>query len=100
MGYIGINAFFQKPGKVKEMRCKACNSVCKVTRNRYGPTSTASAMLKKSFYHDYFDCPNSGKDWHEKAVELWRAMNDTPSESIASLIKGDLEKTLGRADLD
>jgi hypothetical protein len=44
--------------------------------------------------HDSFRCPNIGKDWHDKAVKLVMAINDTPSKSIAAIMNKDLEDVL------
>jgi hypothetical protein len=43
---------------------------------------------------DVFTCPHAGKAWHEKAVELAVAIDETPSKRLAALMKQDLEDLL------
>ncbi len=67
----GYDAFYGEPGKVEEMRCRICNTVCSVERNVLGPTVFASAMAGQHSYHDQFIYPNTGKRRHDEALKLF-----------------------------
>lgn len=90
--YKGIDSFDYKPGEVNVMWCQACGAVCEVDRNVMGPTGYAEAMGRRGHLHDYFYCPNSGRPWHDQAVELLEALEETPSNSLKQLIRKDLEE--------
>ena len=84
---IGYDSFFEKPGEVQERFCQVCGAKCDVLRDQLGPTSWAGAMAGKSTPHDHFFCPNSDEEWHEQAIELVQAIEETPSKRIAELMK-------------
>jgi hypothetical protein len=90
----GYDFFFRDPGTVDEICCRVCGAKCRVERNAYGPTGWAAAMAKHSCYHDKFTCPHGGEEWHEKALKLVEAINETPSRTIARLMKLDLKRIL------
>lgn len=94
MLHKGIDSFDYNPGEVKEMRCIACGSLCEVDRNVTGPTGFAEAMGKKGHLHDHFYCPNADQDWHDLAVRLVKAMEETPSKRLRSLMQEDLKDLL------
>ena len=79
MGTKGYDIFFTDPDTVEEMRCKVCGTLCKVERNVTGPTGWVEAMGKRGHWRDEFVCPNSGKPWHEKALELAMQIDEFPA---------------------
>lgn len=92
---MGIDSFCPDPGEKESMSCLACGEECRVERNVNGARSWAGAMGGSSVKHDSFRCPHIGKAWHDKIVELFRAIEDTPSKRIASLIVMDINDILG-----
>lgn len=86
----GYDTFYETPGEVEARTCKVCNTPCEVMRNQFGPTGWAEAMGKRGHLHDYFRCPHADKDWHEKALEILLAIENTPSKRLAALMQQDL----------
>ena len=89
---LGYEVFYAKPGSVDEEFCTICGSKCEVTRNAYGPSSYAGAMARRFDLHDVFVCPHAGKEWHEQAVRLALAIEETPSKRVAELMRQDLRE--------
>jgi hypothetical protein len=94
IAYKGYDVFYTEPSVSDEIECKACGATCGVKRRITGPTGHLSAMSDNHTLHDSFHCPNIGKDWHDKAVKLVMAIEDTPSKSIATIMNKDLQDTL------
>ncbi len=90
----GYDSFFEAPGTIESHICHVCGTTCDVERNKYAPTNHIAALAKKSTYHDYFFCPYRGEAWHEKAMELVKAIEETPSSRVAELMKLDLQDLL------
>lgn len=86
----GYDVFFESPGTVNRRTCQVCGTECLVERNRVGPTSWAAAIGKSEILHDYFYCPHTRKDWHEQALALVEAIENTPSKRVAALMQQDL----------
>ena len=51
-------------------------------------------MANKFTYHDEFVCPHTDEPWHEKALQLAIAIDDTPSKRLADLMRADLQDIL------
>ena len=100
IAYKGYDVFFTLPNTADHKLCKVCNSECNVERNVLGPTGHLSAMTGNHTRHDSFRCSNIGKDWHDKAVKLVMAINDTPSKSIAAVMSKDLQGVLKQHSLN
>ena len=92
--WAGYELFTPDPGTVEEMHCRVCNSKCLVRRNMYGPTGFTMAMARRQRHHDLFYCPHAKQDWHEKAVKLFRAIEEMPSRRLAELMHKDLDDLL------
>ena len=90
------DVFFREPGTVDEIRCRVCGTKCNVKRNEYGPTCYASAVGGFSRLHDLFTCPHAEKRWHELALDLVETIDETPSRTLARLMKLDLKRILRR----
>jgi hypothetical protein len=90
----GYDVFFEIPGTVSTRSCQVCGVVCNVERNRVGPTGWATAVAKAEMIHDYFYCPHSGQSWHEQALALVQAIENTPSKRVAALMQQDLTELL------
>ncbi len=88
--YKGYDVFFEKPGDVEERFCRVCGTLCKVERNRVGPTGWVAAMAKKDSLHDYFYCRYKNEGWHAQALKLVQAIEETPSKRVAELMRLDL----------
>lgn len=86
--------FFEKPGEITEKTCLVCGSTCEVKRGQLGPTSWIGAVSHRAVLHDYFYCPHADQVWHQQALELVLAIENTPSKRLAELMKLDLEDLL------
>jgi hypothetical protein len=86
--------FYTKPGSSEDINCTVCGTKCSVERNVYGPSSWITAWGKKYSYHDIFTCPHTGKEWHEQALKLILAIEETPSKRVAELMEIDLRDLL------
>jgi hypothetical protein len=91
---LGYEIFYTTPGKVSEMRCRVCGSICDVERDVYGPSNFAQAVNKINDLYDVFTCPIANRDWHAKALNLVIAIEEMPSKRVADLMKQDLEDLL------
>ena len=85
----GYDYFIADPG-TEEKHCRVCGTKCEASRNVYGPTGFAAAMAQDVRLHDMFVCPHAGQVWHDQALRLVLAIEDTPSKRVASLMKQDL----------
>jgi len=47
-------------------------------------------MTRLETVHDYFYCPHKDQTWHNQALALVQAIEETPSKRIASLMQLDL----------
>ena len=47
-------------------------------------------MVKHEHLHDFFCCPHTNKEWHEQALKIVLAIEETPSKRIAALMQQDL----------
>jgi hypothetical protein len=90
----GYSYFVTDPGTEDKVECRVCGTVCDVRRDVYGPTSWATALASDLKDHDAFVCPHADEDWHDQALELVHAIEDTPSKRVAELMKLDLEDIL------
>lgn len=90
----GFDIFFAKPGTVSEKYCEVCGTLCAVRRDVVGPTSFASAMAQRHTLHDQFACPHGGQAWHERALRLAQAIEESPSPRVAAMMRQDLEDLL------
>ncbi len=95
----GYDNFYEKPGEVQEQTCQVCGSLCEVKREQMGPTGWVEAMAKRTHLHDYFHCPHSGKEWHERALKIVLAIEETPSKRVAALMQQDLVDLLTENDI-
>lgn len=94
MAQKGYDFFIAEPNSGEEKFCRVCNSRCKSTQNVFGPTGFISAMANKFTYHDEFVCPHTDEPWHEKALQLAIAIDETPSKRLADLMRADLQDIL------
>jgi hypothetical protein len=90
----GYDFFIMDPGVETEKSCRVCSTVCEPRRNVYGPTNVASAIATDFRFHDIFVCPHAGQPWHDRALRLVAAIDDTPSKRIAALMALDLDDIL------
>lgn len=68
--YGNDGRLFSEPGKIKTAKCGVCSAKMKVKRIQLGPTSFVGAIAGIKRVHDYFECPNAEKDWHELVYNL------------------------------
>ena len=81
-----LTLFIRRPGKFESIRCGACGSVCNVERGAMGPTCFADAVAKKSREHDRFECPHSGKAWHDRCLifhSAWKHIDEWELTEVA-----------------
>ena len=91
---VGYEIFYTKLNSVIEKYCEVCGTKCDANKNVYGPSSFVTAVGKKYDFHDVFVCPNAGEKWHEQALKLVLAIEETPSKRVAELMKMDLNDLL------
>lgn len=90
----GYDFFIADPGTEQTRYCRVCKTECDVKRNVYGPTSFVTAIAKNFRLHDMFVCPHADTTWHEQALRLVMAIEETPSKRVAQLMQQDLEDLL------
>lgn len=79
-----------KPGTVDAVYCGICGAKMNVRRNfRHG-------QFFRNNPCDLFTCPHLDCKWHKQAVLLKRMTADTPSASIAKLLKKELKAVLAK----
>ena len=94
MARTGFDFFISEPNSTDEKSCRVCGSKCRVTRNVFGPTGFASAVAKKFSAHDEAVCPHTDETWHDKALQLAVAIDETPSKRLEALMRADLDDLL------
>lgn len=94
MAKKGFDYFVGEANSGEERECLVCGAECRASRNVDGPTGFISAMSKRSTRHDRFVCPHTGEEWHQKALHLKIAIEESPSICIAAIIKSELEDLL------
>lgn len=80
---------------------KSCGWEMAIFHNEkvYGAASFAAAVGKKYDLHDVFVCPHAGREWHERALRLVLAIEETPSKRVAELMRLDLADLLAENGL-
>jgi hypothetical protein len=91
---LGYERFYVTPHTVEEMQCRVCGTKCHVKREVHGPHEFVTAATSVHDVWDVFTCPHRGKAWHDKAVDLAVAIDETPSKRVAALMRMDLEDLL------
>lgn len=91
---LGYERFYVTAQTVDAMRCRVCGTNCQVRREVHGPHDFVMTASRVHDVWDVFTCPHSGKVWHDKAVELAVAIDETPSKRVAALMREDLEDLL------
>lgn len=94
MARAGFDFFISEPNSADERSCRVCGSRCRVARNVFGPTGFVSAMAKQFRAHDEFVCPHTDEAWHDRALQLAIAIDETPSKRLAKLMREDLDDLL------
>jgi len=97
MAVVGYDFYAYEPGEVNEVKCRVCGTICEVSRNVFGPTTFVAAMAKEFRYHDAFVCPHASQPWHEKALRLIQAIEESPSPRVAALMTLDLQELLAES---
>jgi hypothetical protein len=95
----GYDIFYENPGEIQERTCQVCGSIRDVKRDRMGSTGWAEGLAKRAHLHDYFRCPHAGEDWHEQALNIVMAIEETPSKRLAALMQQDLIDLLTENDI-
>ena len=94
MARAGFDFFISEPNSTDQRSCRVCDSQCRVTRNVFGPTGFISAMARQFRLHDEFVCPHTDEPWHDQALQLAIAIDETPSKRLAKLMREDLDDLL------
>lgn len=95
----GYDSFFTKPFEKPGMICRVCGARCKSARHQRGPTSFGEAMNRVSRIHDVYVCPRTHQPWHEQALRLRMAIEESPSPSLRSIMQKDLDLLLSQHPL-
>jgi len=94
--HSGFDYFTPDPGKHKSMNCKACNEEMHVERNvdyrQGGPWGLHHKSAVRKI--DEFTCNNAGKPWHDQVIALRRFQRDTPSNTLATLVEGEIKEII------
>ena len=59
----------------------------------------AEAMAKRFVLHDCHSCPRSQEPWHDKALKLVQAIEESPSPSLRAAMRKDLDDLLAQHPL-
>jgi hypothetical protein len=59
----------------------------------------AAAIARLSVLHDCHSCPRSQEPWHDKALELARAIDESHSPRLQALMQKDLDDLLAQYPL-
>jgi hypothetical protein len=94
MAHKNFEIFQTAPDTVEEMFCRVCDTRCNVERSIIDSTCFVEAMAKRGHWHDRFECPHIGKQWHEQALKLCLEIDRTPSKRLAELMRRDLNDIL------
>jgi hypothetical protein len=90
----GYDIFYKTPGETDTVYCRICGALCDVKRDYFGPAGFEMAIAEISDLYDVFTCPHTGEKWHDKAVKLVLAIEETPSKRLADLMRLDLEELI------
>lgn len=89
----GWDYFTPSPGKFPDVqRCRVCNEVMLVERNKTGPRGWAESMGGAKVLHDQFQCPNVEDAWHHQALRLRMLAEDTPSRIFADQLSAEADE--------
>ncbi len=58
------------------------------------PTHFGHALGAKWDLHDIHECPHRDEEWHQTARSLVEEIEETPSKSMAKILKNDLDDIL------
>jgi hypothetical protein len=94
MAQAGYDFFIGEPNSGETKQCRVCGSTCRIVRDVFGPTGFVSAMAKRFTNHDEFVCSHTDEPWHDQALRLAIAIDDTPSKRLAEMMRADLEDLL------
>jgi hypothetical protein len=97
--YIGYDCFITAPGEFEEKHCLICNTLCHVHRGIPETENFAMFLAQKNRLSDSFFCPNSGKEWHNQAVELNLALTRNSNPEEANVMKKNLDRILAEHGL-
>lgn len=95
-----IDYFYCSAGKVQEIKCRTCQTICEVERKREGSTvlefyiaqENGLKIPKEDDYHDRFMCPHIDEEWHCAATRLVKQMWDSDSPTLKEIMQKDLNK--------
>jgi len=94
-------ACFARPvGQTAHIRCRICGTSCDVEKDQAPLKQWYARGSGMDERHDLFSCPYANDDWHERALKLFMAAEETPSKRIAQLILLDLGDVLGENGID
>jgi hypothetical protein len=92
--HLGFELFYTTPRQIEKMSCRVCGTNCDVQREVYEPANFVMAQAKISDLYDVFSCPMAGLEWHEEALKLVQAIEQTTSKRVADLMRQDLADIL------
>ena len=96
MSTRGYDLFYEEE-KGKDMYCNVCGTKCNVERDKTTKITNMATAIKAKIIgknYDEFTCPNTDKNWHQKARKLMIEKDDTESGYITELIDIELKEIL------
>ena len=91
---IDYACFARPAGQIEYVRCRVCGTACDVEKNKPPLKQWYARGSGMDERHDLFCCPYANDHWHERALKLFMAAEETPSKRIAQLIMLDLADVL------
>lgn len=84
--HVGYDVYFFDTNKLKSLKCRVCNTECKVNKNQLMATSYAESVCGKQHLTDEFVCPNYTQEWHiRKKMKLIEKDNKRVMEGLYGL---------------
>lgn len=92
MYHKGYDYFTLTPFSNDIRVCLICGTKCKVSENVFGPTNFASSIGNISTYHDKHYCQYSSENWHDKAFEITKFIDNCPVSKLKEIATKELDE--------
>lgn len=94
MSQLGYDIFFEKPNSNKSHTCNVCGTATTVEVAVKSHNSMIHALSKPPEEFDIHRCTYTNEEWHNTAYKLIKAIEETPSKTIAEIMRKDLLEIL------
>lgn len=91
---LGIDYFRLNPGLNQNLHCKACESVMDVELNKKIKFGRYGQALMTPRIYDIYNCPNTGKRWHNHIVNLKGEIQKTISRKLQQIMEEEIQEIL------